>query len=495
MRTSSTRVVRNTLVVMAGTLSSRVLGMVRQIVINNLFPPLLTDAFNYATRIPNLFRELVAEGAVTNALIPVLKALPEAEGRAFRRRFAALLLSVNLLLLGLGLLLAPWLAHLLIEAKSVFNQPSNFELLVYQIRLVVPFLLGISMAALFSAFLQSEERFGVTAFAPIALNIVSIIIMLIWPGSSTALALSYTAGAFVQALVQLPALKGFALEWKWHPAIQGALLRMGPFAFTTSLRQFLNLVLTNVLSRYPLGAQTGFVSAEIVFQTAMGILAVSPAMAVYPRLTELGHAKDYAAMSSLLRRTLERLAVLLGFTGAMLAALAPWTVGALYAFGGLDSHVRQYTIQILLAYGFALLPWGINQIMLRAFYAVGEIARAVQVSAVVFVLNILGYWLLRNAGLFALNLATAVAGVVGLLIYALRLERLQILSLRWLLEFSGRVALAAIPSGLAAHFVARLFGFPGYFLHNLPPLIAGGLAGLMVFIVAARLLRLPLRLR
>jgi putative peptidoglycan lipid II flippase len=490
----SSRILRNAAITMLGTFSSRVLGLVRQIIINNLFPPLLTDAFNIATRVPNLFRELVAEGAVTNALVPVLSALPADEGEAFKRRFAALLFALNLLLLGLGLLLAPWIADLLVDSSSPFARGPNFELLVYQIRLVMPFLLFISMAALFSAFLQSQERFGLVAFAPLALNVVSIVIMLIWPGSATALALSYTLGAMVQAAVLLPSLKGFRLELKGHRAIRDALWRMGPFAFTTSLRQFLNLVLTNVLTRYAVGAQTAFINAEVIFQTALGILAVSPAMAVYPRLAQMGNARDYVGIRELLERSIQRLGVLLGFAGAMLAALAPWIVGAVFSFGGLDPTVRAFTVAVLLAYGFALLPWGINQLMLRAFYAAGEIRRAVQVSAAIFALNTLGYWLLRDAGLLWLNLSTAVAGLVGLLAYVGWLERLSILSVRWLLRLLLRIAAAALPAGLLAHLAARPFGTPELFLSNLPPLLVGGLVGLGVFVVFARLLRLPLRL-
>ncbi|WP_119316018.1 murein biosynthesis integral membrane protein MurJ [Calidithermus terrae] len=489
----SSRILRNAAITMLGTFSSRVLGLVRQVVINNLFPPLLTDAFNIATRVPNLFRELVAEGAVTNALVPVLSGLPAAEGEVFKRRFAALLLTLNLLLLGAGLLLAPAVAGWLVDASSPYARGPNFDLLVYQIRLVMPFLLFISMAALFSAFLQSQERFGAVAFAPLALNAVSIALMLVWPGSATALALSYTLGAMVQAAVLLPSLRGFGLEFRSHPAIRDALWRMGPFAFTTSLRQFLNLVLTNVLTRYAVGAQTAFINAEVIFQTALGILAVSPAMALYPRLTQMGAAQDYAGMRGLLERSIPRLAVLLGFAGAMMVALAPWIVGAIFSFGGLDARVREFTVAVLLAYGLALLPWGVNQLMLRAFYAANEIRRAVQVSVVIFGLNTLGYWLLRDAGLFWLNLSTAAAGLVGLLAYGVRLERLSILSLRWLLELLLRVAAAAAPAGMLAYVAARPFGTPALFLDNLPPLVLGGLAGLAAFVVFARVLRLPLR--
>jgi putative peptidoglycan lipid II flippase len=278
---------RKVLLVMGGTLASRVLGLLRQAVFNALYPDALKDAFNVAYRVPNLLRELLAEGAVQNALIPLLKSLPPEEAQAFARRFAAFLLGVNLLVLGLGYLLAPWVAGLLVAPGSHLREGESFQQVVYLTRLLLPFLLGISMAALFSALTQAEERFLPYALGPVAFNLVAIGLMALFPGDPTALGLSVALGGLVQALVQLPFLRGFRLEWGWHRAFAPALLRMGPFAFTTSLRQFLNLVLTNILTRYPPAAVTGFYNAEVVFQMALGLFATSPAIALFPRMSTL----------------------------------------------------------------------------------------------------------------------------------------------------------------------------------------------------------------
>jgi len=118
---------RAVLLVMGGTLASRVLGLVRQAVFNALYPDALKDAFNVAYRVPNLLRELLAEGAVQNALIPLLKSLPPEEAQAFARRFAAFLFGVNLLVLGLGYLLAPWVAGLLVAEESHLRAPEAFQ--------------------------------------------------------------------------------------------------------------------------------------------------------------------------------------------------------------------------------------------------------------------------------------------------------------------------------------------------------------------------------
>ncbi len=476
------------LLVMAGTLASRALGLLRQSLFNALYPDALKDAFNVAYRIPNLLRELLAEGAVQNALIPILKGLPAEEAQAFARRFGSFLLGVNLLVLGLGLLLAPWVVRLLVAPGSHLEEEAAFQGVVYLTRLLLPFLLGISMAALFSALLQAEERFLPYALGPVAFNLVAILLMALFPGDPTFLGLSIALGGLVQALVQLPFLKGYALEWGFHPAFLPALSRMGPFLFTTSLRQFLNLVLTHILTRYPEAAVTGFYNAELVFQMALGLFATSPAIALFPRMSALGPRE----LGPFLEGPLIRLILLLGLLGALLSGLAPGIVRFLYGlFGPLSPANLAYSAEALRALGLALLPWGVNTFLLRGLYALGAVGQAVRVSALVFLLNALGYWLLKDAGLFLLNLATGLAGYLGLFLYLGRLRALGVEGLD-LLSLLGRVALAG--------FLAALVGFGlmglwegGFGLGALPPLLLGASGVLGAYLLLAWALRLPLR--
>ncbi|BAW02716.1 virulence factor-like protein [Thermus thermophilus] len=479
---------RAILLVMGGTLASRVLGLVRQAVFNAFYPDALKDAFNVAYRVPNLLRELLAEGAVQNALIPLLKALPPEEAKAFARRFAAFLLGVNLLVLGLGYLLAPWVAGLLVAEGSHLKAPEAFQEVVYLTRLLLPFLLGISMAALFSALLQAEERFLPYALGPVAFNLVAIGLMALFPGDPTALGLSVSLGGLVQALVQLPFLRGFRLEWRWHRAFLPALLRMGPFAFTTSLRQFLNLVLTHILTRYPPAAVTGFYNAEVVFQMVLGLFATSPAIALFPRMSAL----KGEALGRFLRGPLERLALVLALLGGLLTGLAPFVVVLLFGlFGPLTPENRAYSAEVLAALGLAVLPWGVNTLFLRGLYALGKVREAVTASALVFLLNTLGYWLLRDAGLFLLNLSTALAGWVGLFLY-LRLLAGEGVELGFLPGFLARAFLAGLSAAVPGLVLGDLF-VPTTPLKALGPLALGGALGLLLFAASGWVLRLPFR--
>lgn len=479
---------RKVLLVMGGTLASRVLGLLRQAVFNALFPDALKDAFNVAYRVPNLLRELLAEGAVQNALIPLLKSLPPEEAGAFARRFAAFLLGVNLLVLGLGYLLAPWVAELLVAQGSHLREEAAFAQVVYLTRLLLPFLLGISMAALLSALLQAEERFLPYALGPIAFNLAAIGLMALFPGDPTALGFSVALGGLLQALVQLPFLRGLRLEWRWHQAFFPALGRMGPFAFTTSLRQFLNLVLTNILTRYPPAAVTGFYNAEVVFQLVLGLFATSPAIALFPRMSALRGEE----LSRFLTGPLRRLALLLALLGGLLTGLAPYVVVLLFGlFGPLSAENRLYSAQVLSAMGLAVLPWGVNTLLLRGLYALGRIREAVFASALVFLTNTLGYWLLREAGLFLLNLATALAGYLGVFLY-LRLLAREGVRLVFLPGFLVRALLAgllaAVPGLVLSQFLVAVAPLPA-----LLPLGVGGVLGLLFFAASGWVMGLPLR--
>jgi putative peptidoglycan lipid II flippase len=479
---------RNVVTVMSGTLVSRVLGFVRQVLLNNLYVAPIRDAFNAAYTIPNLFREVLAEGAVTNALIPVLVSLPAEEAPRFARRFGALLLGINLLVLGLGYLWSPEIVGLLLGPKSHIDPQLTLRLT----RLMLPFLAAISMSALFSALLQAEERFFVPSFAPLLFNVGVISLMVLWRGNPTVLGLSVSLGGLMQAGIQLPFLRGYRLEPLWHPAMGRALRLMVPFLLTTTIRQLTVVVMTRILSSYPPSALTGYKNGDVIFQMCLGLFSVSPALAFYPRLSELAGRKAWGEFRGSLERALARVAALLGLVAALVTALAPWLVGALFAWSRLfGPDDFRFSAEALRALGLALLPWGLNTILLRAFYARMQVLRAIEVTLLVFALNSLLYVALEHRGMFMLNLATLGAGLVGFAFYTLRLSLDGVLGARTAVSLLARAALAALIAGSLAFILASLVGPAGGVRASLPPLLLGGGAGLAGYLLMARLLGLP----
>ncbi|WP_309572406.1 lipid II flippase MurJ, partial [Deinococcus sp.] len=174
---------------MAGTLGSRVSGIVRQQIIN-LFDTSLTDAFNVAVKVPNLLRELLAEGALVNSFIPIYKSLDTTERRRLAQSFSGVMIAVNLILMALGILAAPWIVGLLTAADSNIDR----AVAVYMTQLVMPFLTLISLSAVAMGLLNADEHFRESSFAPVAFNLASIVALLLLPDTATWLAFGWLIG-------------------------------------------------------------------------------------------------------------------------------------------------------------------------------------------------------------------------------------------------------------------------------------------------------------
>ena len=255
---------RAALTLMLGTLVSRITGLLRTSLLLQFFPSNLTDSFFVAWKIPNLFRELLAEGALINSFVPAYASLPKEEAKKLISALLVFLGLINNLLLVLALWLAPYLVNLLLAR----NTDIDYDLTVALTRLIFPFLSGISFSALAMGILNAEERFFAPAWAPVALNITVIFAIILFPERIDILTLSLVLGSFIQFFVQLPSLAHYQL-WPriqsfWHPQIISVLLLMLPFAFTTSARQILNIVSTKLLSGMPIGSVTAYENANLV---------------------------------------------------------------------------------------------------------------------------------------------------------------------------------------------------------------------------------------
>ena len=481
------------MVVMVGTLGSRLTGILRQLLIN-AFPTTLTDAFFLATRVPNTLRELLAEGALVNAFIPVYKSLDAPERRQLAQAFSGVLIAVNLLLMGLGILAAPWIARLLVPPGSSVD----FELVVYMTRLLVPFLMLISLSAIAMGLLNADEHFRESSFAPVAFNLASIAVLLLAPRSATWLALGWLLGGFAQLMVQLPSLARFGLlptpALRAHVAMRRVLVNMAPFTLTAGARQFLNFYVQRLLAgpQYPGGTVTGYNNAETLFTLANGLFVVSPALAYFPRFAQQASERDWAGFRALTLSALRLVTFLAAPTSALLVALSGQAVSIFNLGHTLDPAKFRAGSQILEGWALALLPWAVNTILLRTFYARERVREAVTVSAIGFVAEVLGYRLLTPVfGYLGFGLATT---AVGLLVSATLIgmyQRRLGFPLRPLLLHLARIVPIAVLAGLAAWGVARVLPAPGRLLPGLLGLFVAGGVGAAVYLALALALRLP----
>lgn len=487
---------RGALTLMVGTLASRVTGLLRNSLLAQFFPTSVIDAFVTAFKVPNLFRELLAEGALTNSFIPVYKRLEREDARRMAGALLALLLVINGLLLLGAYLSAPLLARLLISGAGNVDVAETTRL----VRIVFPFLPAISLSALAMGVLNAEERFLAPAWAPVALNVVTVTLMALFPGHAVMLAVAHVLGGVAQLVVQVPALAraGLLPRWAglWHPALGSVLLLMVPFAFTASGRQVLNVVASNIITAIDSGAQGAFYLADLFLSLALGLFSISPALAYYSRLSD--HAvREPEAFGPTLAEGLRFITLLTVPAGLALALLAAPAVDVVYNWRSLlgtpmDGQLRAYTIAATMPLGFAVFPIGAFNLLIRTFYVRRHVRTPVLLVLTFLTVQGVLYWALsRPFGIAGVAWATAFAAWLQLLVAAVMVARREGFGLAAWAATAAKVWLAAGLGVLGAALVLQLAPLPASWWGQVARLGVGGGALLALFAGLGWLLGVP----
>ncbi|GGR89106.1 lipid II flippase MurJ [Deinococcus sedimenti] len=489
----------NTIIVMLGTLGSRLSGILRQMALNNLFSVTLVEAFNTAITIPNLLRELLAEGALVNSFIPVYKTLDDAERRRLAQAFSGVLIAVNLLLMAAGILAAPYLVDLLLAGQSNIDR----ELALFMTRMVMPFLMLISLSAIAMGLLNADEHFRESSFAPVAFNIASIAALVLLPKQAEWLAFGWLLGGVAQLVVQLPALNRFGLlptpALMGHPAVRRVLRQMAPFTLTAGARQFLNVYVLRLLSDARLfesGTQAGYFNAQALFTTVNGLFVVSPVLAVFPRFSQAAAEQNWAQFRALTASTIRTTTFLAAPMSALIIALSPYVISIIntHAPRSAEETVKFLAgAGILSSWSLALVPWALVTVLLRTFYARERTREAVTISAIGFVLEVGLYRLLvPPLGLIGFGLSTTISGLLMTAALIVLYRRAVGFPAREVMGHLLRVVPLAGVAGGAAWLIARALPIqPGFILTSLPVLALAGGAGLAVYLGGALALRMP----
>lgn len=487
----------NTLIVMAGTLGSRLSGVVRQILINR-FGDTLTDAFTVATNVPNLLRELLAEGALVNAFIPVYKSLDTEQRKALASAFSGLMIAVNLVIMGLGILAAPLVVDIFLAGHSNVDRGTA----IYMTRLVMPFLMLISLSSIAMGLLNADEHFKESSFAPVAFNIASIVALLLLPQSATWLALGWLVGGVAQLVVQLPALSKFGLlptpALMRHPALGRVLAQMAPFTLTAGARQFLNVYVKTLLSnaaQFPQGTVAGYSNAETLFTMANGLFVMSPALALFPRFAEHAGQKRWPEFRQLTAQAIRTSTFLAAPMSALLVALSPYAI-SLLVVDRLNFSPTRFAAGsgILSGWALALIPWAIVTILLRTFYARERTREAVMVSASGFVLEVLFYrFLVPRLGFWGFGVSTTLSGIYMAAVLLALYHRQLSFPLWEVATHLAKVLPLALLAGAVAWAITRLSFFPpaGQILLGAAGLALAGGAGLATYLAGAVALKMP----
>lgn len=419
------------------TFLSRILGLVREMLIATIFGAgMMTDAFNVAFRLPNLLRRLFAEGAFSQAFVPIVSEYKNRHGEAHAHTLishVATLLGLAVLLVTLlGVIGAPWVIRA--TAGGFVAQPEKFATTVALTRITFPYIFFMALVALSAGVLNTWSRFSIPAVTPVLLNVAMIAAALIaapWFAQPIqALAWGAFVGGALQLAIQVPALlrigmlPRFSLDWS-DPGVRRILKLMGPATLGVSVAQISLLINTAFASWLPTGSVSWLNYADRLMEFPSGILGVALGTILLPGLSKLNADANAQEFSALLDWGL-RLALLLTLPAALaLCVLSVPLTSTLFQHGAFKAMDVLQTRQALIAYSVGLSGLILVKILAPAFYSRQDIRTplkfalisltATQLMNVLFVL--LGP--MRHAGL-ALSIGLAASLNAFLLFRGLR---------------------------------------------------------------------------
>ncbi|MDO9189203.1 MAG: murein biosynthesis integral membrane protein MurJ [Sulfurimicrobium sp.] len=417
------------------TLISRILGFLRDAIIARAFGAgIATDAFVVAFKLPNLLRRLFAEGAFSQAFVPILAEYKTRRGHDATRDLvdhvatllALILLGVSLI----GILAAPVVIY--ISAPGFAATPEKFDLTVQLLRWIFPYIFFISLVSLAGGILNTYSRFSIPAFTPALLNL-SFIGCALWLAPHMhppvmALAVAVLLGGILQLGFQLPFLVKIGLLPRFRlnlkdEGVWRILKLMGPAVFGVSIAQISLLINTIFASFLATGRVSWLYYADRLMEFPTGMLGVALGTILLPSLAKHYSDDSPEKFSNLLDWGL-RLTLMLALPAALaLAILAVPLISTLFYYGKFSAHDLWMTREALVAYSIGLLGLIMVKVLAPGFYARQNIRTPVKIAIFTLfatqLMNLAFVWKLQHAGL-ALAIGLGACINAGLLYYQLR---------------------------------------------------------------------------
>ncbi|MGB7816108.1 MAG: murein biosynthesis integral membrane protein MurJ [Methylotenera sp.] len=452
------------------TFISRILGFVRDTLIARIFGAgMMTDAFFVAFKIPNLLRRISAEGAFSQAFVPILAEYKNQrthdETHALINHVATLLGLFLVVLTIVGMLAAPWVVQ--ISAPGFAADKAKFDLTVELLRITFPYIFFISLVSLAGGVLNTYGNFSVPAFTPVWLNLTFIAAALLaapyFDHSIKVLAWAVFVGGVLQLLYQIPYLLKIGLIPRYSLNLQDEgvwriLKLMGPAVFGVSIAQISLLINTIFASFLQTGSVSWLYYADRLMEFPTGVMGVALGTILLPSLSKSFADKADGEYSKLLDWGL-RLTLILALPAAVaLAVLAVPLVTGLFHYGKFSALDVEMTRQALMAYSLGLLGLILVKVLAPAFYSRQNIKTPVKIAIFTLtatqLMNLLFVFglNLKHAGL-ALSIGLGACMNAGLLYYYLRQANVYQPQAGWFL-FMAKLALAVIAMAIALHFAA-----------------------------------------
>jgi len=511
----SVRLARSAGLISIATMGSRLLGVAREVVLAAMFGassgPAM-DAYNVAFRVPNLLRDLFAEGAMTAAFVPTFTRTLNARGREAAWRLGNLVMNALIVattvVVVLGIVLADPITRVLASGHAFQTVPGKFDLTVQLTRVMMPFLTTVAVAVAMMGMLNSLHKFFVPAFSPAMFNIATIVcafaLVPVMPyfglPKIAGIAIGTVLGGLGQIAVQWPSLRkeGFRyqpiLDFR-DPALREILRLMGPGTLGLAAVQINVAVNTALASTQPEGSVSFLQYAFRLMYLPIGLFGVSIATAALPDLSKQAGETDKAPMRSTISAGLRMMLMLNVPATIGLIALAGPIVELILQRGQFQPKDTAATAAALMFYAPGLLGYSAVKIASPSFYALGDSRTPVITSVASVLFNLmLNLVLVQFLGYRGLALGTAIAALFNAVtLLVLLSRRLDGLEEPRLFSAFVKIVIASVAMGLVAHFVSDwlVTVLPGGSLQRKGIRVFGAIGvAVVVLIATARLLRI-----
>ncbi len=466
---SARRGARNSIVIMVCTLLSRLLGIVKARAISGVFGATgIADVINFTFNIPNNFRKLFAEGALTSAYIPVFSAkLEDGAGQLEEsERLLSALVTFQLLLF-IPLAVVSWMfGPQIIGFLSDFSDPAQIRLSAGLLIWFMVFLATISVAAVFNGLLQCHGSFFTAAASPLLFSI-SVIVSVLYASrylGAYSMALGTVVGGLLQASAAYVRLRRFGYRLRpvfnfRFPAFRSVMEGWWPVMLTSLVSVLSQQFAFYFASRLPQGSVTAFNNAIIFWQTPYGIFFTAISAVFFPMMSRNFHRGDRGALADSLRRGLEYLATFMIPSAVVLIALRTEAVASILQTGRFSVSDTLLTAEVLFWYLLGMLFVSWYGFLQRYCYSTGTYRSTLTVSVVVATIDVLLTWTMVSAGVGvrALAIANSISYFVGFVIlYAMTVSRLHEFSNRRMLYTMLKICVANIPLAAACRWYVEL---------------------------------------
>ena len=488
------------------TFLSRILGMVRDIVIASLFGAgQVTDAFWVAFRIPNLLRRLFAEGALTVSFIPVFTSRLEHGGKEKAKVISDTIFTILVCLLILisliGIIFSPYIVKIFASGFS----DEVFDLAVLLNRIMFPYIIFISLTALSMGILNSLKHFFAPSFSPVLFNCCIILFAVVLHSNFdipiVSLAIGVIIGGILQFLFQIPFLKSRNFSFKPkllfnNPDVKNIFTLIVPQIFGLAVYNLNIIVNTQYASYLPEGTISYLFLSERLVEFPLGIIAVSLATVLLPNFSSYISKGDLSKFRETYVSSIRILFYILIPASIGLIALSKPICNILYQRGEFGYEQMIFTSQCLFGYAIGLWAVGLIRITVPAFFAQKDTKTPVYVALCAFILNaVLGYLLsfrfeLNHLGLALASSASSILNI-SLLIYFINKKIVKI-EIAGFLKYMSKIIIIGFIMGISVFKISQLqdwtesdFSLEKVFMLGLCVFV-----GLLVYSILSKLLKI-----